>query len=60
MREIKFRAWNGSKFIFVYSLYWVSAQESLNNTKGFNVNEYLGVPENHVQQFTGLKDKNGR
>lgn len=59
MREVKFRIWN------LRNKYWLDYSPSIlddfSDTTGgiFNISEHLG--ENFIlQQFTGLKDKNGK
>ena len=48
MREIKFRAWDGNRFI---------KYEELKNYPFKNIIDKLGYT---MEQYTGLKDKNGK
>jgi hypothetical protein len=49
MRDIKFRGWNGKRMTREYSLNEMLVQQL----------EHNGLKE-HWQQYTGLKDKNGK
>jgi uncharacterized phage protein (TIGR01671 family) len=62
MREIKFRVWDGKKF-----LYTEIATRLMNDQGGwpflrFNLSDYFVQPghEFQIQQFTGLRDKSGK
>lgn len=48
MREIKFRAWDGEKMLFIIPI----GSQCLN--------EFLRETKEIIMQFTGLKDKNGK
>lgn len=50
MREIKFRAWDGEQFEYF------KLEEIFESDKGFD----NGMSWWKIQQFTGLKDKNGK
>jgi len=52
MREIKFRAWDNDKKLFIYT---ASLVDWINNW----VNKKL-IKSLFFQQYTGLKDKNGK
>ncbi len=52
MREIKFRAWYGSKMIPVSLLEKFADRMVVNN--------YMNIGPGHLMQFTGLHDKNGK
>jgi len=60
MRELKFRAWDGKKFVLVEKLEFIPANKSVTGKNGYNINDVLGIPEEYLQQYTGLKDKNGK
>lgn len=50
MREIKFRAWTGKKFV-----YWSIGHDHTTFSRVVGTNQHKQV----AQQYTGLKDKNG-
>lgn len=60
MNVLKFRAWDGTKFVLVNKLEYIPAANSFTGKEGYNVNDHLGVPRKNIHQFTGLLDKNGR
>lgn len=59
MKNLKFRAWDGSKFVKVEKLEWISAENSVNDVAGYNINDYLGIPCDYLHGFTGLTDAKG-
>lgn len=59
MREIKFRAWDGEKWVF--GSYATDNEDYHAILYPINVDEMANTPveRDSVGQFTGLKDKNG-
>ena len=55
MRDLKFRAWNEAKEEFIYS-----DQIAGGMWRYFKVLEDRGIRHFESQQYTGLKDKNGK
>lgn len=53
MRQIKFRVWSKRCNDYVYPQYNISID------RDGSINAYSGVDKLIVEQFTGLKDKNG-
>ena len=60
MREIKFRAWDNNEMLEVRSLEFVPSHKSFNGKPGYNINIHLGITQENLMQFTGLKDKDGK
>jgi uncharacterized phage protein (TIGR01671 family) len=60
MREVKFRAWDKEREEFFTSPKWVEFQVDLNGVltaKNFKMTK--GEQQLEINQYTGLKDKNG-
>ncbi len=59
MREIKFRAWDGEKFRESFVIHQANGLAMIETTTPLGT-RYLETQHNWVvQQYTGLKDKNG-
>ena len=61
MREIKFRVWDKKKMVFpedrIYSVFW---NPDMNRNEVQNgLGDFFSEETHAIQQFTGLKDKNG-
>lgn len=60
MREIKFRAWDGEKFRESFVIHQANGLAMIETTTPLGT-RYLETQHNWVvQQYTGLKDKNGQ
>ena len=62
MRKIKFRAWDtlGKGFINGFNMIGFSTGQGAPDTKLQRYNQYWREPDSYIlEQFTGLKDKNG-
>lgn len=64
MRELKFRVWNGNQFVAKSDTYIKTSNGSLwdydEDCGGtFSSHKRLWSADGKIQQFTGLKDKNG-
>ena len=53
MREIKFRAWDNEEKNFIYF-------DCINGLLSQCDNQYYKINIKHIEQFTGLHDKNGK
>jgi len=58
MREIKFRAWDGEKFRESFVIHQASGMAMIETTTRLG-SRYLQKQDWIIQQYTGLKDKNG-
>lgn len=65
MREIKFRAWDGSKLIYLDDINWIDFRSGFANV----LDEYnyenscskdINLNKNNIMQFTGAKDSDGK
>jgi hypothetical protein len=65
MRELKFRIWNGCCFVTIPDTYIKTSDGSLWDYEQdyggtFSSHEKLWSADGKIQQYTGLKDKNGK
>lgn len=65
MREIKFRIWNGNRFVTKSDTYIKTSDGSLWDYEEdyggtFSSHKKLWSADGKIQQFIGLKDKNGK
>ena len=58
-REIKFRAWDGEKFRESFVIHQASGLPMIETTTPLGIRYLETQAEWTVQQYTGLKDKNG-
>ena len=68
MRQIKFRAWDKNKKAFIPSYTWAvctlddnpkALAVMIEDWEDYKVGEYMYEYAQKIQQFTGLKDRNG-
>lgn len=64
MRELKFRIWNGTRFVTKADTYIKTSNGSLWDYEEdyggtFSSNKQLWSADGKIQQYTGLKDRNG-
>ena len=55
--RLKFRAWDGHRFVQVNSIEIVEAKSSVTGKFGYNINLNLGVPANYLQRYVGCCDE---
>ncbi len=60
MRQLKFRVWNGTRFVTKSDTYIKTSNGSLwNYDEDYGGNGSLWSADGKIQQYTGLLDKNG-